>query len=108
LAFSSNTNPAEIRPALSSWATQLVGNQAHREVGKLTKNDPEDPEVCTQLRASTNGGTNKTRIAMWEDFGKFNLEGIGKKYKKRAPLTYFITESIAGPRDANGNVVLIL
>src|SRR5258705_4102651 len=84
LSFSTTTSPAAIhhaRPSLSTWAAQLVDNEVYREVGKLTKNDPDDPDDCTQLRASTNGRGKNVRVATWEDFGKFSIEEISGKYK---------------------------
>ena len=63
-------------------------------------------KIAPQLCALTNGRTDTARVATWEDFGKFDIEQIGNKYKKQAPLTYFITESMAGPRSKNGKVIV--
>jgi len=68
LAFSSSTLPASIhhaRPTLSAWATQLVGNQLYIEIDKLTRDDPDDPADCTQLRAATNGRAKNAHVVSW-------------------------------------------
>jgi len=61
LAFSSHTNSASIHYAnffISSWATQLVGDHAHREVGDLTHDpkelDPQFAHIPVHLAASAN------------------------------------------------------
>jgi hypothetical protein len=41
------------RPALSTWATQLVGDQVSRECHALTQNDPGYPDHLAQLRPSS-------------------------------------------------------
>ena len=109
LSFSTITSPAAIHhasPALSAWAAQLIGNEVYREIGKLTKNDPGDPNDHTQLRASTNGCGKNVHVATWEDFGKFSIEDIGRKYKNRAPLSHHLIESMAGPRNGQGQVIV--
>lgn len=108
-AFSAHTDPSAIHhagPSLSSWATQLVNKAVHREIGQLTQNDPEDPEDCTQLRAATNGQRGNVRVATWDDYGKFNLAEIGKKYERRAPLAWSLLQAMAAPRDGKGVVVI--
>ncbi|KAJ6618775.1 hypothetical protein B0H10DRAFT_2029116 [Mycena sp. CBHHK59/15] len=40
------------RPTLATWALQTVGPELRREVGLLTRNDPDDLFDTTQLRAS--------------------------------------------------------
>jgi len=70
LAFSAVEDLSQIhhaRPALSVWATQLVNQAVHREVGLLTQNDPNDSEDCTQLCAATSGnrgGAGMTRRSL--------------------------------------------
>lgn len=108
LAFSPISSPSTIkhaRPSLSTWAVQLIGNTVYREVGKLTKDDPTDPEDRTQLRASTNGRAKNVRVITWEDLGKFSIATLAEKYKKRAPLVWYLTESMAGTRK-NGIIVV--
>jgi hypothetical protein len=85
-------------PSMSTWATQLVGSAVHREVGKLTKNDPLDPDDCTQLRASSNGRGKNVRVATWDDLGKYSISELAAKYKRRAPLAWYLTEEMAAPR----------
>ena len=38
-------------PSMSTWATQLIGLAVHHLMCHLTKNDSNDPDDCTQLRA---------------------------------------------------------
>ncbi|KZP26721.1 hypothetical protein FIBSPDRAFT_909075 [Athelia psychrophila] len=109
LAFSPTLSPAGIhhaRPAMSSWATKLVGDAAHRAVGRLTKNDPEDPDDITQLRATTNGRAKNVRVAAWKDYGKLSMTAIGEKYLLREHLVYYLVEAMAGPRDRDGNTIV--
>ncbi|KAJ7862136.1 hypothetical protein B0H14DRAFT_2349649, partial [Mycena olivaceomarginata] len=66
LAFSSNIphiNISYARPSLSSWALILVGKEARRQIGNLTKNDATDPTDTTQIRASTSGRVPSTARA---------------------------------------------
>ncbi|KZP05348.1 hypothetical protein FIBSPDRAFT_967349 [Athelia psychrophila] len=82
LAFSPAVSPTNIhhaRPAMSSWATQLVGEAVHRGVGRLTKNDPDDPDDTTLLRATTNGRSKNVRVAAWKDYASFSMAAIGEK-----------------------------
>ena len=108
LAFSPTVSPSSIlhaRQSLSTWATQLVGDAVHREVGKLTKNDPFDPDDCTQLRASSNGRRKNVRVATWDDLARYNISDLAAKYKQRAPLAWYLTEEMAAPR--KGKVIKI-
>jgi len=43
-----------------------------------------------------NGRTDSARVATWEDFGKFDIEQIGNKYKNKLLSPTSITESMAG------------
>ncbi|KZP25483.1 hypothetical protein FIBSPDRAFT_950189 [Athelia psychrophila] len=109
LAFSPILSPADIhhtRPAMSSWATKLVGDAAHRAVGRLTKNDPDDPDDITQLRATTNGRAKNVRLATWKDYGKLSMTAIGEKYRLRENLVYYLVEAMAGPRDHDRNTIV--
>lgn len=57
-AFSPDTNPTTIRyarPGISTWATQLVGNQVHKDISKLTRRVPSNPDFAVHLAASSNG-----------------------------------------------------
>ncbi|KAJ6628437.1 hypothetical protein B0H10DRAFT_1940606 [Mycena sp. CBHHK59/15] len=69
LAFShkiAHTDIAFARPSLSSWALVLMGKEACRSVGSLTKNDPTDPTDTTQMQASTNGHAQNVAVANWD------------------------------------------
>jgi len=78
----------------------------YREVGKLTKNDPANPDDCIQLQASTNRHDKNVCVATWEDFGKFSIEEISGKYKKQGPLTHYLVESMACPRNKQGQIIV--
>ncbi|KAF8166102.1 hypothetical protein K438DRAFT_1941811 [Mycena galopus ATCC 62051] len=58
------------RPAVSTWALQLVGTEMCKQIGTLTQNDPDNPNDTTQLRASTNGRAKNIRLATWDDLGR--------------------------------------
>lgn len=102
LAFSPDMEVQSIRharPCLSSWATQLIGRKVYQQVGELTKNDPKDPMDRTQLRATQNGhSTTTVPQVTWDDLGRFSIVQLVQKFKDRAPLVWFLTESMAGPR----------
>jgi hypothetical protein len=83
---------------MSTWATQLVGLAVHREVGCLTKNDPNDPDDCTQLHASSNGQGKAVQVAMWDDLARYSISDLAIKYKTRALLAWYLTEEMAVPR----------
>ena len=102
LSFSTTISPNDIhhaRPSLSSWATQLVGNTVHYEIGRLTRNDPDDINDRTQLRASKNSRSKGADLATWDDLGKFSITSLAAKYKQRAPLAWYLTESMAAPKN---------
>lgn len=107
-AFSSTISPHDIanaRTSLSAWATQLIGQQAYREICVLTRDDPNDPADVTQLCASTNGRAKNVQVVTWDHLGKFTIGGLADRFAKRAPLVFYLTEAMAAPRK-NGVVKL--
>ncbi|KAJ7807578.1 hypothetical protein B0H13DRAFT_1928946 [Mycena leptocephala] len=46
------------RPFISTWATRLVALEARKQVGRATKDDPNDPDTQTRFRAHSNDRTN--------------------------------------------------
>ncbi|KAJ8090936.1 hypothetical protein PM082_024860 [Marasmius tenuissimus] len=79
LAFSS-TNPEALNyahVAISCWMTRIIGERVHREIGLLTADD---------------GTTPYRRV---------------KHFKERVPLSWYLTECMAGPRKAGKTVVRI-
>ncbi|KAJ6627746.1 hypothetical protein B0H10DRAFT_2285786 [Mycena sp. CBHHK59/15] len=64
------------RPALSTWALQIVGPELRRQTWGLTQNDPTDPTDTTQLRAGTNGRAKNIRLATWDAFGRVQVGAI--------------------------------
>ncbi|KAJ7187587.1 hypothetical protein GGX14DRAFT_580947 [Mycena pura] len=85
------------RPALSSWALQLVGSEMHKQIGTLTQNDPADPNDITQLRASTNGRAKHIRVATWNNLARASTPWMAGMYKRRAPAVWYITECMGAP-----------
>ncbi|KAJ7737519.1 hypothetical protein B0H16DRAFT_1325909 [Mycena metata] len=93
------------RPALSTWALQLVGQELRRQVGDLTQNDPTDPSDITQLRASTNGRAKNVRLATWDSFGRLSISRIASIYQRRARAVWYTTECMGAPT-VNGVIVV--
>ncbi|RDB16838.1 hypothetical protein Hypma_002483 [Hypsizygus marmoreus] len=96
------------RPCLSAWAARVIGNRVYKEVGELTKNDPLDPADRTQLRATRSGRSQSSVLQVtWEDLGKFSIPALAAKYQRRAPLAWYLAESMAAPQK-NGKVIVRL
>ncbi|KAJ7779605.1 hypothetical protein B0H16DRAFT_1300063 [Mycena metata] len=93
------------RPALSTWALQIVGPELRRQTWELTQNDPTDPTDTTQLRASTNGRAKNIRLATWDAFGRVSIPRIASTYKRRARGLWYVTECCGAPT-MNGVTVL--
>ncbi|KAJ6565361.1 hypothetical protein B0H10DRAFT_1085922 [Mycena sp. CBHHK59/15] len=93
------------RPALSTWALQIVGPELRRQTWGLTQNDPTDPTDTTQLRAGTNGRAKNIRLATWDAFGRVSIPRIASTYKRRASGLWYVTECCGAPT-MNGVTVL--
>ncbi|KAJ7130913.1 hypothetical protein C8R46DRAFT_1235915 [Mycena filopes] len=93
------------RPALSTWALQIVGPELRRQTWDLTQNDPTDPADTTQLRASTNGRAKSIRLATWDAFDRVSIPRIASTYKRRARGLWYVTECCGAPT-MNGATVL--
>ncbi|KAJ7633589.1 hypothetical protein DFH06DRAFT_1139927 [Mycena polygramma] len=91
--FSTSGDPDEIhhaRPFLSTWAVRAVAAEARKEVGRATREDPEDLEHHTRL---------PTQTLSWEELlSHFNLKWIHTKFCLRLPLAIFLTEAMAAPK----------
>ncbi|KAK7028578.1 hypothetical protein R3P38DRAFT_2525871 [Favolaschia claudopus] len=102
LAFSSripHTDICHARPALSAWALILVGQEARREIGRLTQNDPTDPTDTTQLRASTNGRVQDAVVADWDTLAdNMSISKIAAKYSKRGTVPWYLTEMMSASK----------
>ena len=102
--FSPLISPGEIfhaRPSLFWWATNLVSDHVHREIYELTGKDDD-----IHLRASTNGRhPDHVNLVTWEALGKFSIASLIEKYKARAPVSWYLTESMAASRK-RGIVIL--
>ncbi|KAG6913731.1 hypothetical protein DXG01_004674 [Tephrocybe rancida] len=54
-----------------------------------------------QLRATWSERSQSTvQQVTWNDLGKFSIPALAKKYKERAPLAWFLAESMAAPQKA--------
>ena len=98
--FVSSAEISHARPALFTWATNLVANHVHREIYELTTKDND-----SHLRASTNGRRQDVNLVTWEAIGKFSIAALCEKYKARAPVSWHLTESMAASRKSSGFVV---
>ncbi|KAJ7716863.1 hypothetical protein B0H16DRAFT_1338536, partial [Mycena metata] len=86
------------RPYLSTWATRLVACEGRKQVGRATRDDPDDPNRRVQLRAQTNGRRANAHVVTWTELlSNFNLKWIASKYCIRLPLVWFCTEFWAAP-----------
>ncbi|KAJ6452362.1 hypothetical protein C8R47DRAFT_1204352 [Mycena vitilis] len=86
------------RPFLSTWATRLVAFEGRKQVGRCTRDDPDDPEHKVQLRAQTNGRRAGAQVvSMKQLLSHFNLKFLGTRYSIRLPLVWFMTELWAAP-----------
>ncbi|KAJ7888903.1 hypothetical protein B0H14DRAFT_3713590, partial [Mycena olivaceomarginata] len=87
------------RPALSSWAAQLVGKRCALEIGKLGHDDPNHPDFHAFLQASVNARMSETRKTVTqEDVFQFSMQRSADILHSRAPLAWFITECMAATR----------
>ncbi|KAJ7928678.1 hypothetical protein B0H13DRAFT_1860252 [Mycena leptocephala] len=85
------------RPFMSTWATRLVALEARKQVGRATKDDPNDPDTQTRFRAHSNDRTNAKVISWLELLSHFNLKWIESIYCIRLPLPMFLTQHMAAP-----------
>ncbi|KAJ7697408.1 hypothetical protein B0H17DRAFT_904415, partial [Mycena rosella] len=113
LAFSPkipHINISYARPSLSSWALILVGKEARRQIGNLTKNDATDPTDPTQIRASTNGRVPSSSrapvdVASWEQLKKnLSIPYVAKKYETRGPVPWYLSEMMTA--STKGGVIV--
>ncbi|KAF8143043.1 hypothetical protein K438DRAFT_2111093, partial [Mycena galopus ATCC 62051] len=99
--FSTVGSPETIhhaRPFMSTWATRLVAAEARKQVGRATRNDPDDPDHRTRFVAHTNGRREGAHVVTWPDLlQNFNLKSIHEKYSVRLPLPMFLTQHMAAP-----------
>ncbi|KAJ7878115.1 hypothetical protein B0H14DRAFT_2567380 [Mycena olivaceomarginata] len=123
----SMTDPAlneirHARPFISTWAVNLVASEARRQVGRATRDDPEDPEDHTRLRARTNGRSGAHVVNWKELLSNFSMKSIHDKFCVLVPLPILLTEAMAAPKSkgvyfvrkrrphpfANGHLAVIL
>ena len=105
--FSPSVSPAEIfhaRPSLFSWATNLVATHVHQEINQLSHTNVPGGE--NHFRASTNGRRpDRFKLVTWQSLGKLSISALCEKYKARAPVSWYITESMAASR--KGGVFIV-
>ncbi|KAJ7796096.1 hypothetical protein B0H14DRAFT_2390994 [Mycena olivaceomarginata] len=86
------------RPFISTWAVNLVAAEARRQVGRATRDDLDDPEDHTRLRARTNGRSGAHVVSWKELLSNFSMKSIHNKFRVRVPLPIFLTEAMAAPK----------
>jgi hypothetical protein len=102
LAFSTDASVGDIhyaRPAISSLASQIVGEKVHQEVGKLAKDSDN------QIRAGTKGRGWDLRVGSWDDVRGLNIQSLMERFSEAAPLTMYMLECMCAPKK-NGVVVV--
>ncbi|KAJ7246786.1 hypothetical protein B0H12DRAFT_1235419 [Mycena haematopus] len=108
LSFHGTRNPKDYhyaRPGLSTWATQLVGKRCAVEIGELGYDDPDNPNFHVFLQASANRRmTEKRTMVSQEDVFQFSMQQSADIIRSRAPLSWFLTESMSATRK-NGEII---
>ncbi|KAJ7872775.1 hypothetical protein B0H14DRAFT_3562087, partial [Mycena olivaceomarginata] len=107
-SFHGTRDPKEYhyaRPGLSTWATQLVGKRCALEVGRLGYNDPAHPNFHVFLQSSANSRmAEKRKTVSQEDVFQFSMQCSADILQSRAPLSWFLTESMSATRK-NGEII---
>ncbi|KAJ7860212.1 hypothetical protein B0H14DRAFT_2350734 [Mycena olivaceomarginata] len=107
-SFHGTRDPKEYhyaRPGLSTWATQLVGKRCALEVGQLGYNDPAHPNFHVFLQSSANSRmAEKRKTVSQEDVFQFSMQRSADILQSRAPLSWFLTESMSATRK-NGEII---
>ncbi|KAJ7206105.1 hypothetical protein GGX14DRAFT_644132 [Mycena pura] len=101
LMFSTRGAPEDIRntrPFMSTWAARIVAAEVRRQVGRLTKENPDDPSYHVHLRASANERST-AHVVSWRDLESWSLKKVEACYWRRGAgdLVMFITEAAAAP-----------
>ncbi|KAF9033045.1 hypothetical protein BDZ89DRAFT_1012477 [Hymenopellis radicata] len=87
------------RIALSAWATRLVGRRAHTEIRKLGVDEKDDKSFRVHIPASANDRTRHLRVLVQRhEMMEFTMDALITRLKRRAPLIWFLTEEMAGPK----------
>ncbi|THU81361.1 hypothetical protein K435DRAFT_693751 [Dendrothele bispora CBS 962.96] len=103
-SYSPSLSPQDIsyaRCSLSTWATQLVGDRAYRDMYNLTHpsidSGGETPNISVRLLASSNGRTRakSAQIVTKNDLLSFSIADQVIFFKHRAPLLWYLTECMA-------------
>ena len=98
-AFSALKPLKEIRfaqPFMSAWATRIVGEEAYRRIGRLSKKSDDPSMSRTHVRASTNGRAKNVQVATWEHT-RFTIQELIHKYSQDE-LIWHLTECMTAPR----------
>ncbi|KAK7028064.1 hypothetical protein VNI00_015015 [Paramarasmius palmivorus] len=114
--FDPEKQPSDIRYAhkqIFNWAIRTIGDQVHREIKDLgTKDSPSStspgvPVVRPRLAATADSRTlaKGVETVTREDILSFNIPDRVKIFQDRAPVTWYVTQSMAAPRK-NGECVV--
>ncbi|KAJ7723591.1 hypothetical protein B0H14DRAFT_3519887 [Mycena olivaceomarginata] len=94
------------RPFISTWAAKLVAAEARKQIGRATRNDPEDPDARVQLRASTNGrGKAAVHVVTWDDFKNFSIQRLAETFRLKLSLPMFLSQYMSAPKEKGAFIV---
>jgi hypothetical protein len=86
------------RPFISTWAAKLVAAEARKQIGRATRDDPEDPDARVQLRASTNGRRKAAvHVVTWDDFKNFSVQRLAETFRLKLSLPMFLSKYMSTP-----------
>jgi hypothetical protein len=87
------------RPFISTWAAKLVAAEARKQIGRATRDDPEDPDSRVQLRATTNGREKAVHVVTWDDFKNFSVWHLAETFQLKLSLPMFLTKYMSAPME---------
>ncbi|KAJ7328681.1 hypothetical protein DFH08DRAFT_940394 [Mycena albidolilacea] len=94
------------RPFISTWAAKLVAAEARKQIGRATRDDPEDPDARVQLRASTNGrGKASVHVVTWDDFKNFSIQRLAETFRLKLSLPMFLSQYMSAPKEKGAFIV---
>ncbi|KAJ8089136.1 hypothetical protein PM082_014384 [Marasmius tenuissimus] len=89
------------RPAMSAWATQLIGHQLSVEMETLCRGIPSDPDFPIHLTGKNISEHTSTSHV----FEHFSLKHCVDMYKCNACLAWYMTKCISCPKTVKDNEV---
>jgi hypothetical protein len=88
------------RPFISTWAAKLVAAEARKQIGRATRDDPEDPDARVQLHASTNGRRKAAvHVVTWDDFKNFSVQRLAETFRLKLSLPMFLSKYMSAPME---------